>query len=67
MRYLSNAKKTFFLIIVILLSGISCIAQMGVLKVNVYLKQSGEPVAGAGIFPLHDKSIGVASDADGSY
>ena len=67
MRYLSNAKKTFFLIIVILLSGISCIAQMGVLKGNVYLKQSGEPVAGAGIFPLHDKSIGVASDADGSY
>ncbi len=67
MRYLNNAKKSFLLIIANVLFGISCYAQMGVLRGNVYLKQNGEPIAGAGIFPVNDKSIGVASDADGSY
>ena len=67
MRYLNNAKKSILLIFVNILIGISCYAQMGVLKGNIYLKQSGEPVAGAGIYPVNDKSLGVASDADGSY
>lgn len=42
-------------------------AQKGILNGVVSSKKNGETIAGAGVFPLSDKTSGTASDMDGHY
>ena len=42
-------------------------AQKGILNGVVSSKKNGETIAGAGVYPLSDKTSGTASDMDGHY
>jgi iron complex outermembrane receptor protein len=54
-------------LILCLLTCITAQGQKALIKGTVQNKSNGETIAGASVFPLSDKTMGVATDRDGNY